>query len=129
MKAVDVRFSKIDIVDYYPQHDQVKVRIVYDDGTEKAYIKQVSITDADSHIRAWLADIRQQIKDTHQDISLDDHPLANALIIRYNEEPDVLRDRMTRFLQLVSQAIRTGKLSNLSYYDMEQKLTRMSQKL
>ena len=122
MKAVDVDFKKIDVVDYYPQFDQVKVRIVFDDGKEVASIKQMSITEPEKHAAEWLKEIRDKLKDKHKELSLDDHPLAGHLILRYKQEEDVLQNRVSRFLAQVREKIRSAKLANLSYMDTEKKV-------
>jgi len=69
MKAVDVVFRKIDVAEYYPQFDQVKVRLVYDDGVEKASIKQFSITEPEKHAAEWFKEIREALKTAHRDLS------------------------------------------------------------
>ena len=118
MKAVDVNFKKVDVVDYYSQLDQVKIRIVYDDGEEQAYVEQFSINDAETQSRKILADIRANLKSKHKDDDFDDHPLSGHLILRYKQEEDVIQDKMFRFLNQVKERIRSGKLANLSYFDM-----------
>jgi len=88
MKAVDVNFRKIDVVDYYSQFDQVKVRIVFDDGTEKASIKHISITEPDKQAAEWISEIREKLKDAHKesDSDDDDDPLSGHLILRFRQE-------------------------------------------
>jgi oligoribonuclease NrnB/cAMP/cGMP phosphodiesterase (DHH superfamily) len=129
MKTVDVHFKKIDVIDYYSQLDQVKVRVLFDDGKEKAFIKQVSVKDPSRIAAEWLYDIKQEVKDAHSELSLDDHPLANAVVLRFKQEPDIVEEKMARFLAQVKERIRAGKLANLSYYDMESKLVNFSSKL
>ncbi|MBW3016645.1 hypothetical protein KY309_03485 [Candidatus Woesearchaeota archaeon] len=122
MKAVDVNFKKADIVDYYSQLDQVKVRILFDDGKEKALIRQFSITDPVKQASELLSEIRSKLKDQHKVFSLDDHPLAGTLILRYRQEEDVLHDRLAKFLAQARERIRSGKLAKLSYFDLEKKI-------
>ncbi len=122
MKAVDVNFKKIDVVDYYSQFDQVKVRILFDDGKEKALVKQFAITDPSVHASELISEIRTKLKAVHQEKSLDDSPLANVLLVRFKQEEDVLQERVAKFLAQVRERIRSGKLSKLSYYDMEKKV-------
>lgn len=129
MKAVDVNFRKIDIVDYYSQLDQVKVRILFDDGTEKALIKQFSITDPSQQASGLINEIRADLKHEHKVESLDDHPLASALILRFKQEEDVLYGKIAKFLAQVRERIRSGKLAKLSYFDMEKKMKSFSSKL
>ena len=122
MKAVDVDFKKIDIVDYYSQLDQVKVRIVFSDGKEKALVRQISITDPAQQASEMLAEIRTKLKEQHKVFSLDDHPLAGALVLRFQQEEDVLYGKIAKFLAQARERIRSGKLAKMSYYDMEKKI-------
>ncbi len=122
MKAVDVDFKKADIVDYYSQLDQVKVRIVFSDGKEKAIIRQFSITDPVVQATEMLSEIRTRLKEQHKEFSLDDHPLAGALILRFKQEDDVLHEKLSRFLAQTRERIRSGKLAKLSYFDLEKKI-------
>jgi hypothetical protein len=122
MKAVDVDFKKIDVVDYYSQLDQVKVRILFNDGKDKALIKQFSITDPAKQASDMISEIRAKLKEQHREFTLDDHPLAGALLLRFRQEEDLLHEKMTKFLASVRERIRSGKLSKLSYFDLEKKI-------
>ena|ERR1041385_1622836 len=126
MKPVDIVFKKIEVTEYYSQLDQVKVRVLFNDGKDKAIVKQLTIKDPTAHIAEWLSEIRTKIKAQHQEHSLDDDPLAGAVILRFKQETDVLEEKMARFLGQVNERIRSGKLSKLSYYDMEKKIAGFS---
>ena len=138
MKAVDVDFKKIDIVDYYSQLDQVKVRVLFSDacvddsqgklgnkvavGKEKALIRQFSITDPGTQALEMISEIRTKLKQQHSEVTLDDHPLAGALVLRFKQEEDSVHEKMAKFLAQVRERIRSGKLAKLSYIDMEKKV-------
>ena len=122
MKAVDVDFKKIDVVDYYSQLDQVKVRVLFSDGKEKALIRQFSIIDPSKHASDMISEIRTKLKAQHKEFTLDDHPLAGALVLRFKQEEIVLHEKMAKFLAQVRERIRSGKLAKLSYIDMEKKV-------
>jgi len=122
MKAVDVGFKKVDVVDYYSQLDQVKVRILFNDGKEKALIKQFSITDPGKQAAEMISEIRTKLKEQHKEFSLEDHPLAGALVLRVKPDEDVIYEKLAKFLASVRERIRSGKLSKLSYFDLEKKV-------
>ncbi len=126
MKAVDVDFKKIDVLEYYSQLDQVKVRILFSDGKEKALVKQFSITDPVKQASEIIGEIRSKLKDQHKEFSLDDHPLAGQLILRFRQEEDVVHEKMAKFLAQTRERIRSGRLAKLSYYDMEKKISGFS---
>ena len=126
MKAVDVDFKKIDVVDYYSQLDQVKIRILFSDGKEKALVKQFSITDPSAHASEFISEIRTKLKDVHKEFSLDDHPLAGALVLRFKQEEDAVHEKLAKFLAQVRERIRTGRLGKLSYHDISKKVIGMS---
>jgi hypothetical protein len=128
MKAVDVDFKKIDVVDYYSQLDQVKVRVLFNDGKEKALIKQISITDPGKQAAEILSEIRTKLKEQHKEFTLDDHPLAGALVLRVKPEEEVLFEKLAKFLASVRERIRSGKLAKLSYFDLEKKIVGTSTK-
>jgi hypothetical protein len=125
MKSVDVDFKKFDVVDYYSQLDQVKVRVVFSDGKEKALVKQFSITDPSKQAADLLSEIRAKLKEQHKESSLDDHPLANVLVLRIKQEEDLVHEKMAKFLASVRERIRSAKLAKLSYHDIEKKINGM----
>lgn len=122
MKPIDVDFKKIEITDYYSQLDQVKVRILFNDGTDKAIEKQLTITEPGKHVQEWISEIRQNLKSSHSEFTLDDHPLAGITLLRFKQEEDILMERMAKFLAQTKERIRSAKLAKLSYYDMEKKV-------
>ena len=122
MKAVDVDFKKIDIVDYYSQLDQVKVRVLFSDGKEKALVRQFSITDPGKQALDMISEIRTKLKEQHKEHTLDDHPLAGALILRFKQEEGLVHEKMAKFLAQTRERIRSGKMAKLSYLDLEKKI-------
>ena len=122
MKTVDLFFKKVEVTDYYSQLDEVKVRILFNDGTDKALIKQISIKEPQKQVREMLSEIRSKLKDKHKNSDSDDDPLSGALIIRFKQDTDVLEEKMSRFLMQVKERIHSGKLAKLSYYDLEKKI-------
>jgi len=122
MKPIDVNFKKIEITDYYSQLDQVKVRILFNDGKDKAIEKQLTITEPTAHVTEWISEIRQKLKSSHSEFTLDDHPLAGVTLLRFKQEEDILMERMAKFLAQAKERIRSAKLAKLSYYDMEKKI-------
>lgn len=122
MKTVDVDVRSCEVVDYFPQLEQVKLKLLLYDGKEKASIKQVELTDAEKLAREWLAEIRGKLKAAHREDSLDDHPLAGALVLRFKQEEDVLFERLAKFLAQVRERVRSGKLEKLSYFDLAKKV-------
>ncbi len=125
MKAVDVDFKKVDVVDYYSQLDQVKVRVLFNDGKDKALVKQFSITDPGKQASEVLSEIRAKLKEQHKVSTLDDHPLAGALVLRIKQEEGLVEEKLAKFLASVRERIRSAKLSKLSYHDIEKKINGM----
>lgn len=122
MKKVDVAFKRLDVVDYFPQLDEIKVKLLFDDGQEQTSVKQFSITDPQAQAREWFGEVRALLKKRHQPDSLDDDPLANVLVLRFKQEEDVLQDKLARFLAQAREKIRSAKLAKLSYYDLNRKM-------
>lgn len=122
MKPVDVTFKKIEVNDYYSQLDQVKIRILFNDGKDKALEKQLTIKTPELHVQEFLKEIRTKLKQQHSVSTLDDDPLAATVVLRFTQETDVVEEKMARFLAQVNERIRSGKLSKLSYWDMEKKV-------
>ncbi len=129
MKAVEIVFKKIEVTDYYPQLDQVKIHVHFSDGSEKAIEKQIKITDPAQHVQEWIAEIRTKVKQRHQERTLEDHPLAGAIVLNFKQDVDVLQERMARFLAQVKERIHAGKMAKLSYYDLEKKIKSLFMKL
>ena len=129
MKSVEITFKKITVADYYPQLDQVKIHIHFSDGADKAIEKQIKITEPAKHVQEWLAEIRTKVKQRHQEMTLEDHPLAGTIVLNFKQDVDVLEEKMSRFLAQVKERIHAGKMSKLSYYDMEKKMRSLFMKL
>ncbi|HLC33058.1 MAG TPA: hypothetical protein VJJ82_04480 [Candidatus Nanoarchaeia archaeon] len=122
MKPIELTFKKIEVLEYYAQLEQVKVRVLFNDGSDKGIEKQLTITDSGKHIAEWMAEIRTKVKQKHQEKTLDDHPLAGAVVLNFTQETDVIEEKMARFLAQVKERIHAGKMARLSYYDMEKKI-------
>lgn len=122
MKTIPVTFKKIEVTEYYPQLEQYKVRILLNDGKDKAFEKQENITDPSGQVDKWFKEIRAKLKEKHSEIDLDDHPLAGHVMIRYVQEEDKIMERMAKFLSSVKETVRTSKLNKESYYDMQMKI-------
>lgn len=129
MKEVELLLSKITIGDYYGQLDQVNFRIHYNDGKDHVLSKQIKIENPQKHTSEWLTEIRKDVKKRHSELTLDDDPLAGALIIKYAQETDAIQDKMARFLKQVQERIRSGKLAKTSYWDLERQIKGMQLKL
>jgi len=128
MKAVDVEFRSAEVVEYFPQLEQVKIKIVLNDGKEKASVKQLKISDPEQLARAWFTELRSKIKQAHSELSLEDHPLANVLVLRFKQEEDVVQEKLMKFFHQVKESIRTGKLAKISYFDLQKKVKSASVK-
>jgi len=129
MKPIELTFKKIEVMEYFSQLNQVKIRVVFNDGTDKAIEKQLEITNPGTHIAEWLAEIRTKVKQKHQEHTLDDHPLAGTVMLKFTQETDVIEEKMARFLAQVKERIHAGKMAKLSYYDMEKKIRGIFMKL
>ena len=122
MKHIDLDFKKADILDYYAQLDQIKLRILFSDGTEKALVRQFSIVDPSKHVADLLKELKSKLKEAHSVKTLDDSPLAGHLILRFKQDPDMVEERLAKFLATIRERIRSGKMSKLSYFDIERKV-------
>jgi hypothetical protein len=60
--------------------------------------------------------------------TLDDHPLAGALVLRFKQEEELVHERLAKFLAQARERIRSGKLAKLSYIDLEKKIVGFSAK-
>lgn len=129
MKPIELTFKKIEVIEYFSQLNQVRIRVVFSDGADKAIEKQLEITNPGKHIAEWLAEIRTKVKQKHQEPTLDDHPLAGTVMLKFTQETDVLEEKMARFLAQVKERIHAGKMAKLSYYDMEKKIRGIFMKL
>jgi len=122
MKTIDIDFKKADILDYYAQLDQVKLRILFSDGKEKALVRQFSIVDPGKHVSELLHELKSKLKEAHSVKTLDDSPLAGHLVLRFKQDPEIVEERLAKFLATVRERIRSGKLSKMSYFDLEKKI-------
>jgi len=129
MKTIDVSIKSFEVKDFDPQTSYVKIQLLVDDGSQKALVKHLEIKDPQQLATDWFKELRQKLKDSHKPNSLDNHPLANALVIRFKQDEDVIPERLTRFLGQVSERIRSGKLAKLSYLDWQKKVVGFSVKL
>lgn len=125
MIKVPLTFKKMEIVDYDPQLDLVKVRILFHDGRagkDKAFVKQIKIEDPAAHIAGWAKELRSLLREQHAKVALDDHPLAGHVVFTYTQEEDKVFERMTKFLMHMRERIRSSRLARESYYDLQLKI-------
>lgn len=126
MKAVDVDMKSCEVVEYFPQLEQVKLKLLVNDGREKASVKQLELKDPERIAQAWIKELRDKLKAAHSEDALDDHPLANAVVLRFKQEEDKVYERLAKFLYQVHEKIASGKRSKLSYFDLQKSVSRMS---
>jgi len=122
MKTIPVTFKKIEVTDYFPQLEEFKIRILLNDGTDKAFEKQEDIKDASTQVDGWFKEIRDRLKKKHSELDLDDHPLAGQVVLQYTQEEDRVMDQMARFLNRIKETVRSSKMNKDSYYDMQMKI-------
>jgi hypothetical protein len=122
MKTIPLTFKKIEVTDYYPQLEEFKIRILLNDGVDKAFEKQEDIKDASAQVNGWFKEIRDKIKQKHSELDLEDHPLAGHVMIQYTQEEDRIMDQMARFLNKIKETVRSSKMNKDSYYDMQMKI-------
>lgn len=129
MKEVPLKITKVTIGDYYGQLDQVKFRVHYNDGEDHVLSKQITVKDPSSHASEWMREIKKEMKQRHSEKSLDDDPLAGAIIFKYTQETDIVEDKIARFLKQVNDRITSGKRAKTSYWDLEKQIKGMQLKL
>lgn len=118
MKKVPLFFKEMKIIEYIPKDDQVTIRIILNDGTDKAFERTVTITEPEHMVNTWMQEIRNKVKKRHTHIDLDDSPLAGHVVITYEQEEDKLMEKMIKFLMHMKERIRSGKQHRMSYYDI-----------
>ncbi|MBW3019631.1 hypothetical protein KY329_05635 [Candidatus Woesearchaeota archaeon] len=122
MKTIPITFKKIEVTDYFPQLEEYKIRILLNDGADKAFERQEDIKDASAQVDAWFREIREKLKQRHSQLDLEDHPLAGHVVLQYTQEEDKIMDQMARFLNRIKETIRSSKMNKDSYYDMQMKI-------
>jgi len=125
MIKVPLTFKRLEIVDYDPQLDQIRARILFHDGLagkDKAFVRQFKIEDPASHVAAWVKELRNILREQHSKVALDDNPLAGHVVFTFTQEEDKVFERMTKFLMHMRERIRSSKLARESYYDLQLKV-------
>lgn len=122
MRTVPITFKKLEVLDYDPQTDHYKIRLLINDGGDKALEKYSKIDEPQKQIDLWLKDIRNKLREKHSKLSLDDHPLANQLVFKYTQEEDVVIEKMSKFLMRIKERVRSSRQNRESYWDMQMKV-------
>lgn len=122
MKAVDLKFKSIEVTQFEPKTETVELRIIINDGSDKALVKREKIEDPIKQAEAFISEIRTKIKKAHSEKVLDDDPLAGIVMVRMMYDEEELLEKMSRFLANIKERIRTARMNKLSYMDIEKKV-------
>lgn len=128
MKRVVVDWKVAEVTEFVPQTEEFTLRLLLNDGKDKASIKKLKIDSPEHIASSWLAEVRAKIKASHAERSLDDNPLTGVVILQMKQEEDVLEEKFAKFLAQIRERLRVAKLSKMSYGDMQKKLTGLSVK-
>lgn len=122
MRTIPITFKKLEVLDFDPQTDHYKIRMLLNDGTDKAMERYSKLEDPAGQLQEWLKELRNKLREKHSKLSLEDHPLANQTVFKYTQEEDVIIEKMTKFLMRIKEKVRSSKQSRESYWDMQMKV-------
>ena len=126
MKTINVKLKQIKVIKFDSREHIITFSIAYNDGIDNVYQKMVKIDDADELTSKVMNNFRSEIKKKHSIIG-DDEPLSGIVNIHFVcEDVDNLIDRVKKFFVSIESIISSGRLSKISYSEMERKISGIS---
>ncbi len=126
MKTVNVKLKQIKVVKFDSKEHIITFSMTYNDGIDNVYQKMVKIADPAELAAKVMSNFRTEIKKKHSIIG-DDEPLSGIVNIHFVcEDLDALLDRIKKFFVSIESIVSSGRLSKISYAEMERKITGIS---
>jgi len=122
MKPVDLKFKSIEVTTFDPRSETVGLRIIINDGKDKALVKTGKIEDPLRQAEGFISEIRTKIKDANKELCLDTDPLAGIIMVRVMPDEEELLEKMSRFLASIKERMRSARTGKLSYLEIEKKI-------
>ncbi|MBI4148514.1 hypothetical protein HY490_04445 [Candidatus Woesearchaeota archaeon] len=121
MRAVDLRLKKLEIIKVDPRANSAEVRLIVNDGKDKALVSTFSLDDCTKRSTDLLSELRTKIKKAHKGQDVAEDILGGFVIIRFKDDEEVAIERMGKYLQSVKETVRLAQAGRMSYYDAEEK--------
>ena len=122
MKRVDAKFLGAEVTKYNARDEHLEIRILLNDGKDKAFSKQLRIEEPLRQAEELFKDIREKLKKAHSEGGFNDDVLCGLVHIRWMQDEELIQERLARFLLALHERIRNAKRKNISYYDLERQI-------
>ncbi len=120
MKTVDVKLVSAQVAKCNAREGSVEIRIVLNDGKDKALLKAVDLKNPEGSALAIFNEIRDKLKNAHKGSG--DGFLDGVVTIRFNQEEDFVIERLAKYFTTLRDKLRTNKFSKVSYWDLERSI-------
>jgi len=122
MKRVDVKLLSAEVVEYNARDEHLEVRVLLNDGKDKALVRQLRIEDPARQAEDVLKEISEKLKKAHQASAGDDDLLGGIVHIRWMQDEELAHERLAKFFAALREKIRNAQRKNISYYDLERQM-------
>lgn len=122
MKSVSVKLLGANVVTYNARDEHLEIRVLLNDGKEKALLKQLRIDNPSQQAEEIFKEIREKLKKAHSGSSFGDDVLGGLVHIRWTQDEELIQERLAKFLLALHERIRNAKRKNISYYELERQM-------
>jgi hypothetical protein len=119
MRNVDVSFKTAEIHTCNARTQAVEIKLIINDGKDKALIKAVDIKDPNGQAQLIFNEIRDKLRAANRDSVDDDDPLGGVVNVRFKQDEEFIVERLSKYLTTLRDKFRTTRFNQTSYWDLE----------
>ena len=121
MRAVDVKFRKLEISKVDLRGNSAEVRLIVNDGKDKALVSNFQLDDLTKRATDLIAELRTKMKTAHKSQDIAEDILGGFVIIRFKDDEESIIEKIAKFLNTIKESVRLAQAGRMSYYDAEEK--------
>lgn len=122
MKRVDVAFKSAEVVKCNAREQSVEVRIILNDGKDKALSRSVNLKEPGVEAEAIFNEVREKLKRANSGGRDYDDPLGGVVTVRFLQDEEAIVERLNRYFMTLRDMFRPSRFGQQSYWDIEKKV-------
>lgn len=104
MVIVNVQVQKMVLSNY--NRGSGDISILYTDGKERMVSKRVPMDNPDHVAAEFMRLLRHQVKEQNKPAYMEDDPIRDSIIIRFNKDEEELETKMKVFLAKINSRVK-----------------------
>jgi hypothetical protein len=123
MKRIEVKMLSAEVAKYNARDEHLELRFLLNENSkDKAFVKQLRLENPLTQAEEIFREIRDRIKKANSSNKFDDDLLSGIVHVRWQQDEELITERLARFLSALHEKTRNAKRKNLSYYDIERQM-------